>query len=61
MKLVGKDIFAPSPEPRVAGLGCCWYVSPISTDMEAIFGTQTRSDTSDRRWRRHSSLSIPGS
>lgn len=55
MELVGKELFAESPGEGVAGLGYCWYVAPEGVQMEASFATQTRSDTSDRRWRRWSS------
>lgn len=55
MELIGKELFAESPGDGVAGLGYCWYVGREGVDMEAIFATQTRSDTNDRRWRRWSS------
>ena len=55
MELVGRELFARSPGDGIAGLGCCWYVGREGVEMEAVFATQTRSDTSDRRWRRWSS------
>jgi len=55
MKLVSRGLFAASPEKGVAGLGYCWYVRPKGVEMEAVFATQSRSDTNDRRWRRWSS------
>ncbi len=54
MKLVSKEIFMKSPEKGVAGLGCCWYVEQNGIRMEAVYGTQTRSDMNDRKWRRWS-------
>ena len=54
MELVGRELFAESPGAGVAGLGYCWYVAREGVDMEAVFSTQTRSDISDRRWRRWS-------
>lgn len=54
MRLAARETFIEAPAKGVAGLGSCWYVSPKSNDMEALFGTQTRSDINDRRWRRWS-------
>ena len=55
MELVSRELFAESPEKGVAGLGYCWYVRAEGVEMEAMYATQTRSDTNDRRWRRWSS------
>jgi hypothetical protein len=55
MKFAGREVFAKSPVPGVAGLGCCWYVRPSGVEMEADYATQTRSDMNDRKWRRWSS------
>lgn len=55
MELVGQELFAESPGAGVAALAYCWYVAREGVEMEALFATQTRSDTSDRRWRRWSS------
>lgn len=55
MELVGRELFAESPGAGVAALAYCWYVAREGVEMEAVFATQTRSDTSDRRWRRWSS------
>ena len=51
---VRREVFSESPEKGVAGLGCCWYVRPTGYEMEAVFATMTRSDMSDRKWRRWS-------
>jgi hypothetical protein len=53
-KPVSRETFAKSPAKGVAGLGCCWYVRPDGVEMEAVYATQTRSDTSDRKWRKWS-------
>jgi hypothetical protein len=55
MELLSKELFAESPGAGVAAGGSCWYVARDGVEMEAVFATQTRSDTSDRRWRRLSS------